>query len=59
MCGRHGLRVGVHAKNVVPLAEQVEEIAAITATGVEDAHAGDYAATEQLVKEVNIDLAEQ
>src|ERR1019366_8472497 len=51
-------RVGVHAENLVSLLEQINQVAAETASGVEDAHARRDAPAQDLVEQVNIDLAE-
>lgn len=54
----HGLRVGVRGEDFVALAEQVDEVATGAAAGIEDAHAGDDAAAQKLIEEIDIDLAE-
>src|SRR4051812_45476761 len=52
------LRVGVDAVNVVPLMEEVDKVASGTAGRVEDPHTRRDPSAEELIEEVDIDLAE-
>lgn len=54
----NGARIRVYAKDLVPLPEKVDEVAAQTAPCIEDSHPWDDAASKELVKEVDIDIAE-
>lgn len=54
----HRARIGVYSTNVTPHLQQVEEIAPRTATGIQHAIRGQNAAFEELVEEVDVDLAE-
>jgi hypothetical protein len=56
--GRDGLRVRIDAKNLVPRSEEVMHIATETAARIEDFHAGHDAAAQELIEQVDIDLAE-
>ena len=56
--GVHRHWVGIGAEDVVALAQQVDEIAAVAAARVEHAHAGRDASTQDLIEEVNIDVPE-
>ncbi len=51
-----GILIG--GEDLVAFAEQVDEIAAGAASGVEDSHAGHDVAAKDLVEEVDVDLAE-
>ena len=53
-----GVGVGVDGGDVVALAEKIDEVAAGAAASVEDAHAGSDVAAEQLVEEVDVEVAE-
>jgi hypothetical protein len=53
-----GFGILIGAKDLVALAEEVDEIAADTAPGVEDSHAGDDVAAKDLIEEVDVDRAE-
>src|SRR5213078_4576708 len=53
-----GARVGVGAADGVAFAEEVDEVAAAAAAGVEDAHAGRDAAAQELIEQVDVDAAE-
>jgi len=55
---RNGFGVLVCGVDVVAFAEEVDEVAASTASGVEDAHAGRDVAAEELVEEIDVDVAE-
>jgi hypothetical protein len=55
---RDGFGILIGAKDLVALAEEVDEIAADTAPGVEDSHAGDDVAAKDLIEEVDVDRAE-
>jgi hypothetical protein len=50
------MRVG--SKNLVPFAQEIDKIAPRSATGIQNAHAGHDPASQQLVKKINVDLAE-
>src|SRR5579862_9644723 len=52
------LRIGVHAEDFITFPEQVDEVASRAAARVENSHARRYASPKELVKEVDIDLAE-
>jgi hypothetical protein len=62
--GRLGTRLGdgfevlVHAEDLVSVAEEIDEVTAGAAARVEDSHAGNDVAAEQLVEEVDVDVAE-
>ena len=51
-----GVLVG--GEDLVAFAEEVDEIATGAAAGVEDTHAGVDVAAEELVEEVDVDVAE-
>lgn len=53
-----GDRVLVCGEDFVAFVEEVDEIAASSAAGVEDPHAGGDVAAEELVEEVDVDLTE-
>jgi hypothetical protein len=59
---RAGLRDGfgtlIGAEDLVAFAEEIDEIAAGAASGVEDSHAGHDVAAQELVEEVDVDLAD-
>lgn len=55
---RDGVWIGVDTEDLVSLLEQVDQVPTGTASGVEHAHAGGDTSAQQLVKEVNIDVAE-
>jgi hypothetical protein len=55
---RDGFGTLIGAEDLVAFAEEVDEIAAGTASGVEDSHAGHDVAAKELVEEVDVDLAE-
>lgn len=50
--------IGVDGEDFRALAQQVDEIAPVAASGVDDAHAGRDVAAQDLVKDVDIDLSE-
>lgn len=50
-------RIRVYAKDLVPLLEKVDDVTAQTAPRIEDSHPGDDAASKELVKKVDIDIA--
>lgn len=56
--GLHGLRIGIDAKNLITFAEEIDEVAAGTTSSIEDPHPRHDAAAEELIEEVDIDLAE-
>ena len=51
-------RIGIHTMDVVVFAEEIGEIAAGAASGIEDTHARGDSAAKQLVEEIDIDGAE-
>ncbi len=57
----HGVdraRIGVHGGHVVAFAQEIDEVAAGAAAGVEHAHARRDAAAQQLIEEIDVDVAE-
>ena len=50
--------IGVDAEDLEAVPEEVDEVAAAAAAGVEDAHARRDASAEQLIEDVDVDLAE-
>jgi hypothetical protein len=54
----NSLGVPVDRKHLAPLAQQVNEIAAVAAAGVEHAQVGSDVTAEELIEEVDVDLAE-
>lgn len=62
-CGKiadmgHTGGVGVESEDFAALPEEIDEVASVAAAGVEDAQAGGDVAAEDLVEDVDIDLAE-
>lgn len=55
---RNRVRVQVVPEHIEPLAQQVDEVASATAAGVEHPPARGDAAAQQLVEEVDVDVAE-
>jgi hypothetical protein len=55
---RDGFGILIGAEDLVALAEEVDEIAADAAPGIEDSHAGDDVAAKDLIEEVDVDRAE-
>jgi len=53
-----GCLILVDGVDLAALAKQVDEVAAVAASGVDDGHAGLDVAAEDLIEEVDIDLAE-
>ena len=53
-----GCGVLVDGEDVAAFAEKIDEVAAGAAAGVEDAHAGDDVAAEEMVEEIDVDEAE-
>jgi hypothetical protein len=53
-----GGRVMVDSEDLVAFAEEIDEIAAGAAAGIEDTHAGDDVAAEEMVEEIDVDEAE-
>ena len=51
-------RIAVIAADVVALAEQIDKIAPAAATGIKDAHAASDASSQQLIENVDVDVAE-
>lgn len=49
---------GIGGVNFIAFAHEIDDIVAAAATSVEDAHAGRDVAAEELIKEVDIDIAE-
>jgi len=56
--GGDGGGVGIGGVDLVVFAEEVDEIAAVAAAGVEDVHSGSDSAAEDLIEEVDVDGAE-
>jgi hypothetical protein len=54
----HGIGIEVERKYLAPFAEQVDKIAAVTATSIEHTHARDNVPAQDLIEDVDIDLAE-
>jgi hypothetical protein len=50
--------VMVDSEDLVAFAEEIDEIAAGAAAGIEDTHAGDDVAAEEMVEEIDVDKAE-
>ena len=50
--------IGVYAEDLVAGAKKIDQIAAGATTCVKDAHAGSDAACQELIEEIDIDLAE-
>ena len=48
----------VDAEDVVAVPEEVDEIAPAAAAGIDDTHAGRDSSTQELIEEVDVDLAE-
>ena len=55
---RNRIRVGVIAADVEAFPEQIHEIAAAAASGIEHAHARGDASAQQLIEHVDVDVAE-
>ena len=55
---RYGAGIGIDAKDLVAILKKVSQISAGAAAGVEDSRAGRNAAAEELIEEVDVDLAE-
>jgi hypothetical protein len=55
---RNRFRILIGAEDLVAFAEEIDEVAAGAASGVEDSHAGHDVAAKKLVEEVDVDLAE-
>jgi hypothetical protein len=53
-----GRLILVDGEYLASLAEQVDEVAPVAASGVDDGHAGLDVAAKDLIEEVDIDLAE-
>jgi hypothetical protein len=54
----NGLWIGIERKHLTAFAKQVDEIPPIAASGVEHDHAGGNVPAQDLIEDVNIDLAE-
>jgi len=50
--------ISVEGEDFASLAKKVDEIATVAATGVEDAHGGGDVAAQELIEDVDVDLAE-
>ena len=50
--------IGVEGEDFGVFAEQVDEVAPVATAGVEDAHAGGDVAAQDLVEDVDVDVAE-
>lgn len=53
-----GFGIRIDAEDLIAFAEEIDEIATISAAGVEDAHSRTDVAAEKLVEEVDVDEAE-
>src|SRR5580658_3651129 len=51
-------RIRVHCEDFAALARQVNEVPSVAASGVEHAHARGDVSAQNLIEDVNIDLAE-
>ena len=51
-------RVGVHAENLVSLSKQVDQVAPGSASGIEHAHSASNSATQELIEQIDVNLAE-
>jgi hypothetical protein len=56
--GLYGLQVRIDAKNLEAFPEEIDQVPAGATSGIEDAHAGQDTAAEELIEEVDIDLSE-
>ena len=56
--GRDRGSVCIYTGYVVARAKEVDEIPALAAPGIEDPHAGRYPAAQQLIEQVDVDVAE-
>jgi hypothetical protein len=54
----HGCGILVDGEDLAALAEQVDEVAPVAASGIDDGHAGLDVAAEDLIEDVDVDLAE-
>jgi hypothetical protein len=55
--GRDGARIGIDAENFA-VTKQPDQVAALSTSRIEDAHAGRNASAKDLIEEVNVDRAE-
>ena len=53
-----GTRVGIDGEDLTACAEEVDEIAAVPAASVEDAHGRGYVSAEDLIEDIDVDLPE-
>src|SRR6185436_2824297 len=53
-----GVRVRIRSINFVPFAQEIDKVAAGTASGIQDSHSGRDAAFQKLVEKIDVDLAE-
>ncbi len=51
-------RIRVHAKYLVTLPEQIDQITPVPTAGVEDSHPGGDASAQELIEQVDVDLSE-
>lgn len=63
LCGqllhlRHRRRVRIHAVNVPALAQQIRQVSSLSASRIQDAHVRAQMPAQDLVEEVDIDVAE-
>jgi plasmid stability protein len=56
---RHRVRVAVHGKDVEASCEEIRQIPSAATSSVEDAAARIEPATQQLIEQVDIDVAEE
>ena len=53
-----GFGILVEGEDFAALAEQVDEVTPVSASGIENNHAGENVSAQDLIKDVDIDLAE-
>ena len=54
----HGCGILVDGEDLAAFAEQVDEVAAVAASGIDNGHAGLDVAAQDLIEDVDVDLAE-
>ncbi len=52
------LGIGVEGKNIAALAQQVDQVSTVSAAGIENPHLRRDVAAQDLVEDVDVDLAE-
>jgi len=48
----------IQSKHLAPFAQEVDQIAPVTASGIEHTHAGGYVSPQNLIEDVNVNLPE-